>query len=91
MNDGGYVTARSGFDGSEIKGLKTRVDRNSRGPASADYYGDSYGDNSSGDDRYIDPYEELYRDYGYDPTDLFGDGDSDYTPVSLYNYSYGSM
>jgi len=42
MNDGGYVTARSGFDGSEIKGLKTRVDRNSRGPASAAYYGSSY-------------------------------------------------
>jgi len=63
MANGGYVTARSGFDGSEIKNLKTRVDRNSRGPASADYYGDSYGDNSSGS------YNNEYNFHSTDPAD----------------------
>jgi hypothetical protein len=41
MANGGYVSARTP-SGEVVGNLKTRVDRNSRGPASAAYYGSSY-------------------------------------------------
>ena len=41
------------------------------------YGGDGGGGRGGDDDRYVDPYEELERDYGYDPTNPFG-GDDDY-------------
>jgi len=35
-------------------------------------------DRFTGRNDYTDPYEELERDYGYDPTDPFGDGNTSY-------------
>jgi len=70
MANGGYVSARTP-SGEVVGNLKTRVDRNSRGPASADYYGDSYGDNSSGSD---DNEYNLYTPEEYSVPVMSGSG-----------------